>query len=103
MTTSSGSRPNSVVADTAALRRRLAWVSSAPLGLPVVPEVYRITAVSSPARPVTDVPGSCSSSSFSNAAGATARRPAPAASAPLAASATVASQAKMSLAPASSR
>ncbi len=50
ITTSSGPSPSSVVAVTEALRRRLACVSSAPLGVPVVPEVYRITAVSSSPR-----------------------------------------------------
>src|SRR4030095_13141073 len=44
ITTSPGSRRSRVVAVTAALRARLAWVSSAPLGRPVVAEGDRITA-----------------------------------------------------------
>ena len=36
--------------EVATLLLRLAWVSSAPFGWPVVPEVYRITAVSSAVR-----------------------------------------------------
>jgi len=103
MTTSSGPRSNRVVADTAALRRRLAWVSSAPLGLPVVPEVYSSTAVSWSARLATAVSGAGSPSSRSKAAGATETKPTPAASAPLPASAAVASHANSSLAPESSR
>ncbi len=39
ITTSSGVSSTRVSAETAALERMLAWVSSAPLGLPVVPEV----------------------------------------------------------------
>ena len=39
MITSSGPRSSSVVAVTSALLVRLAWVSSAPLGWPVVPDV----------------------------------------------------------------
>ena len=39
ITTSSGPISISVVVDTVALRCMLAWVSSAPLGVPVVPEV----------------------------------------------------------------
>jgi hypothetical protein len=35
-----------VPAAISTLRRRFEWVSSAPFGLPVVPDVYRITAVS---------------------------------------------------------
>ena len=54
-TTSSGLRLNRSVAATEALVARLAWVSSAPLGAPVVPDVYRMTAVSDPVR--STVPG----------------------------------------------
>ena len=39
MTTSSGLVPSSVSAVSAAFGCRLAWVSSAPLGWPVVPDV----------------------------------------------------------------
>lgn len=48
--TSSGVSLSRVEPVTSALRVRLAWVNSAPLGLPVVPEVYRITAVSVASR-----------------------------------------------------
>ena len=58
MTTSDGLRLNSVSALSWALVRRLAWLSSAPLGCPVVPEVYRISAVSSSARSATPGAGS---------------------------------------------
>jgi large exoprotein involved in heme utilization and adhesion len=92
-----------VVAVTAALRARLAWVSSAPLGRPVVPEVYRITAVSSSRPPVTAGTGRLPSSSSANAAGSTATKPVPAASAPLAASSATPCQAKISEAPESPR
>ena len=50
ITTSSGPIWIRVRAVTSALPASPAWVSSAPLGLPVVPEVCRITAVSPPAR-----------------------------------------------------
>ena len=45
MVTSPGPAFSRVAAVSSALRVRFAWVSSAPLGRPVVPEVYRITAV----------------------------------------------------------
>ena len=49
MVTSPGPAFSMVAAASSALRVRFACVSSAPLGVPVVPEVYRITASSSPA------------------------------------------------------
>ena len=55
MTTLSGVPSSSVRAVTVALPVSPSWVSSAPLGLPVVPEVYKMTASSSPCRP--DGPG----------------------------------------------
>ena len=47
----------------------MAWLSSAPFGWPVVPEVYRITAVSSAARSATVSMGSAAASSCSKSPG----------------------------------
>ena len=52
ITTSSALFFSSVRAVSSALRTRPAWVSSAPFGWPVVPEVYKMTASSSPCRSV---------------------------------------------------
>ena len=54
--TSSGPPSNKEI-DTATLDARLLWVSSAPLGFPVVPEVYSRTAVSSGSRSITSGAG----------------------------------------------
>ena len=54
ITTSSLLFFSSVCAVSWALRTRPAWVSSAPFGWPVVPEVYKMTASSSPWRPASD-------------------------------------------------
>ena len=48
--TSSSVKPASLPPVALQLRYRFAWVSSAPFGVPVVPDVYRITAVSSASR-----------------------------------------------------
>ena len=49
MITSPGPAVSSVVVVTSAFVYRFAWVSSAPFGTPVVPDVYRMTASSSSA------------------------------------------------------
>jgi len=49
-TTSSRQSSMMSVADSDAFSTMLSWVSTAPLGLPVVPLVYRITASSSGSR-----------------------------------------------------
>ncbi len=80
------------------------WVSSAPLGWPVVPDVYRITAVSSGSRSSSTWAGSSTSpSSFSNSPGLTRMHSTPASSAPLVAGSSKSPQATSSLAPGSSR
>src|SRR3954454_5464241 len=81
-TTERASKPNRSSA-TSTFRPRFAWVSSEPFGLPAVPDVYRITAVSSPSRSITLGFSSAEDSSRSYAPGVT-----PTASAPLAASLT---------------
>ena len=80
------------------------WVSSAPLGCPVVPDVYRITAVSSGSRSSSTWAGSSTSpSSSSNSPGLTRMHSTPASSAPLVAGSSKSPQATSSLAPGSSR
>ena len=66
---------------------RLAWVSSAPFGLPVVPEVYRMTAVSSAVRATISGSGVASASSRSNSSGSVTITSTPVCSAALPASA----------------
>ena len=102
ITTSSGPRSSSVVAVTEAFFRMLACVSSAPFGVPVVPEVYRITAVSSSARGATSGAGVQVATSSSVAA-LMVTAEAPAFSAPAAASSAKVSQASTRLAPESPR
>ncbi len=85
-TTSSECRPSRSIA-TCTLRPRLSCVSSAPFGFPVVPDVYRITAVSSPATSTTSPAGSTEPSRRSNAPGVTTIASTPAAAAPCSASA----------------
>jgi hypothetical protein len=103
MITSSGLFSISVLEVIVALRTSPMWVSSAPLGRPVVPDVYRITASSSSLRPDT-----------SGATANPASRPwrsgvsaviicAPASAAPLAASPAAACHAITALAPESPR
>ena len=94
---------SSVRAVISALRTRPAWVSSAPLGRPVVPEVYRITASSSSCRPGSPVAGTNPSSRPARSGVSTAIASAPASAAPLAASPAAACQASTTRAPESPR
>ncbi len=86
MTTSDGPRLNRVSTASWAFVRRLAWLSSAPLGCPVVPEVYRMSAVSSSARPARSGAGGWACSSAARSAAPAGRKSAPAAAAPAAGS-----------------
>jgi hypothetical protein len=101
MITSSGPVRISVRAVSSALRRRFPWVSWAPFGVPVVPEVYRMIASS--------LPGSAQSASGSSVRSAAASASvtgitrAPASAAPFAASAAAGSHANISRAPESLR
>ena len=58
-TPSRGSNGSAISREIIALVSILLWVSSAPLGLPVVPDVYRMTAVSSGARTLVSNVGGC--------------------------------------------
>ncbi len=88
---------------TSVLCRRPAWVRTAPLGRPVVPEVYSRTAMSSPSASATPGSGSCPASASANAAGSTAVCRTPAAAAPLAPSPGVWCHSKSRTAPESAR
>ena len=89
MITSPGPAVNSVVVATSAFVYRFAWVSSAPFGTPVVPDVYRMTASSSSARSAQSVTG-CRSPSSVRASGSVTRMTwAPLSAAPLAASSAI--------------
>ena len=103
MTTASGLTPNSVRAAISALVTSPAWVSSAPLGRPVVPEVYRMTASSSPPR--SEEPGAAliPLSSPLRSGVSAAIICAPVSAAPLAASPAAACHAMTALAPESPR
>ena len=84
-TTSRGPRFSSVVLVTSTLASRLAWVSSAPFGCPVVPDVYRITAVSEGARSAIAGAGPTSARVPARSEGSMMTRSVPALAAPLAA------------------
>ena len=86
-----------------ALLVMLAWVSWAPFGLPVVPEVYKMTASSSPPRPDCSPAGTCPASRPTRSAVSATRTWAPASVAPLAASPAAVCQAISTLAPESPR
>ena len=104
MTTLSGVPSSSVRAVTVALPVSPSWVSSAPLGLPVVPEVYKMTALSSPCRP--DGPGAAPwtwPSTSAKSAVSAAIIWAPTSAAPLAACPAAACQDSSTLAPESFR
>ena len=101
--TSSGPSSSSDRVDTAALELRLAWVSSAPLGFPVVPEVYRITAVSESPRSTTSVNASAAPRTSAKSLGCTSTSSAPASSAPARAASSKSYQAMRILAPESDR
>ena len=88
---------------TSALLVMLAWVSWAPFGLPVVPEVYKMTASSSPPRPDRSSAGACPASRPARSAVSATRTSAPASAAPLAASPAAVCQASSTLAPESLR
>ena len=88
---------------TAALLVTLAWVSWAPFGLPVVPEVYKMTALSSPPRSDCSLAGACPASRPARSAVSATRTWAPASVAPLAASPAAVCQARSTLAPESLR
>ena len=101
--TSSGPPRSRVRAVRVALRISPAWVSSAPLGRPVVPEVYRMTASSASPRP--EDPGApLTSASRPLRSGVSALiSSVPASAAPLAASPAAACHAMTTLAPESPR
>ena len=103
MITASGLTPNSVRAAISALVTSPAWVSSAPLGRPVVPEVYKMTASSR--SPRSEDPGAAliSSSRPLRSGVSAAIIWAPASAAPLAASPAAACHAMTALAPESPR
>ena len=86
-----------------ALRTSPSWVSSAPLGRPVVPEVYRMTASSSPPRPDASSAAVTPSSRPARSGVSAAIIWAPASAAPLAASPAAACHATTALAPESPR
>ena len=103
MITSSGPTSNRVREEISALATSPAWVSSAPLGRPVVPEVYRMTASSR--SPRSEDPGAAliSSSRPLRSGVSAAIIWAPASAAPLAASPAAACHAMTALAPESPR
>ncbi len=94
---------SSVRAVRSALRTMLAWVSWAPLGLPVVPEVYKMTASSESPRSDRPAAGACPASRSAASGVATVMAWAPASAAPLAASPAAVCQASTTLAPESVR
>lgn len=98
ITTSSGPSLTSVRPLTSALRPRLAWVNVAPLGLPVVPDVCRMTATSSSSRGTGEVWAGRSAIRSASAASSTIQQCAPASAAPAVASSAKAGVANMALA-----
>ena len=103
ITTSSGLFSSRVRAVSSALRVRPAWVSSAPFGLPVVPEVYKMTASSSSFRPDGAGAAAYSASRSARSAVSATITWAPASAAPLAASPAAVCHASSTFAPESLR
>ena len=101
-TTSSGKIPNNLP-DSSAFFVNPACVSSAPFGVPVVPDVYRITAVSSSSRSTTSAAGPAEPRSSLKVAGSTSTHSAPAAAAPSSAASANPCHASSTFAPESSR
>lgn len=102
-TTSSGLNRNSDCVMISALRTRLAWVSSAPLATPVVPEVYRMTAVSCSSRVVACMGTGWAASRSVSEPGPTGTTVAAVSAAPAVAASTADSWANSSTAPESFR
>ena len=101
--TSSGLLFSRVSAVSRALRARPPWVSWAPLGVPVVPEVYRMTASSSAAASAHEASGARPASRPARSGSSTQIICAPASAAPLAASPAAVCQASSTFAPESPR